>query len=280
MKKIKILHLLWSGRAGGAERFVHDIVKYSDKTKYEHYVCFMLEGGIVANNIQEFCQTRILGVKGARDIRGFVKVMRFIWENDPDVLLVHGTPIILAFLLTFVHKAPKVFFEHGGGLFNARKNREIMIHKLFSWQYDKLLVNSEFMKNILINDLGLKIKKVQTFYLGVDTKEHKRQEKEDIAAFKVELGIGEGIKVIGMVGRFVEQKGWDDFVKIASAVSEKRDDVIFLAIGSGSYLEQIKKESRCLGGKIIFLGERRDIPRILSFMDLSLFTSRWEPFGI
>ena len=46
--KIKVLHILWSGRSGGAERFVRDIAAYSDNTKFEHVVCFLSSGGIIA----------------------------------------------------------------------------------------------------------------------------------------------------------------------------------------------------------------------------------------
>ena len=51
MKKIKVLHVLWTGRIGGAERFIRDIITYSDREKFEHAVCYLSDGGVLAQQI-------------------------------------------------------------------------------------------------------------------------------------------------------------------------------------------------------------------------------------
>jgi glycosyltransferase involved in cell wall biosynthesis len=49
-------------------------------------------------------------------------------------------------------------------------------------------------------------------------------------------------KVIGWVGRLEEQKNWNHFLDIASGLSEKRDELLFLIVGGHYADEKIKKK--------------------------------------
>ncbi|MCE8424488.1 MAG: glycosyltransferase, partial [Candidatus Methanoperedens sp.] len=49
-------------------------------------------------------------------------------------------------------------------------------------------------------------------------------------------------KVIGWVGRLEKEKNWKSFLGIASSLSEKRNDIVFLIIGGYNADESVKKE--------------------------------------
>ena len=68
-KKIKILHILWFGRSGGAQRFVRDIIKYSDKDKFDHAVCFLSDGGAAAPKVEGKSSPRYRAFLQARIVR-------------------------------------------------------------------------------------------------------------------------------------------------------------------------------------------------------------------
>lgn len=86
--------------------------------------------------------------------------------------------------------------------------------------------------------------------------------------------------MIGVVGRLVEQKGMDDFIRVAHEIQKMRQDVVFLIIGDGKKRMTLERMSLQYDVDILFLGDRSDVPDLLSIFDVFLFTSKWEPFGI
>lgn len=99
-------------------------------------------------------------------------------------------------------------------------------------------------------------------------------------------------KLIGWVGRLEEQKNWKHFLQIVSAISEKRNDLLFLVIG-GHYAEgDTKKEFLSLLKKLSLIDRLKWIPYlsydkmpgVYSLIGASggclVATSIIEPFGM
>ena len=63
---------------------------------------------------------------------------------------------------------------------------------------------------------------------------------------------------------------------------KERDDFLLLIVGDGSMKKELKDfvERGQLKDKVIFLGERKDIPEIISCCDFLVLPSRMEGFGI
>jgi glycosyltransferase involved in cell wall biosynthesis len=107
-------------------------------------------------------------------------------------------------------------------------------------------------------------------------------------AVREELGISPDAPVAGIIGRLIEWKGVDYFIKAASLVAEALPDARFLAVGDALYGEQayvdsLEKLCRDLGLKerLIFTGFREDIPAILSAIDVLVYASvQPEPSGL
>ncbi|MBD3379954.1 MAG: glycosyltransferase [Candidatus Omnitrophica bacterium] len=59
------------------------------------------------------------------------------------------------------------------------------------------------------------------------------QRKRNTASWKTRYGIGEAQKIIGAVGRFVDIKGFEYFIRAAIDQLSKRDDVVFVLVGDG-----------------------------------------------
>lgn len=79
---------------------------------------------------------------------------------------------------------------------------------------------------------------------------------------------------ICMVARFSPAKDWNMFLKVAESVFKHRQDVLFLAVGSGETLCFYKQLSQSMGIKNVrFLGHRDDIESIISLCDISLLFS-------
>jgi glycosyltransferase involved in cell wall biosynthesis len=99
-------------------------------------------------------------------------------------------------------------------------------------------------------------------------------------------------KVIGWVGRLEKEKNWKHFLEIASSVSKKRDDLVFLTIGGYSAEEGVKKDFLAMVKRldlidclkwVLYLQYDR-MPGAYSLMGASggclVTTSVLEPFGM
>jgi glycosyltransferase involved in cell wall biosynthesis len=80
------------------------------------------------------------------------------------------------------------------------------------------------------------------------------------------------------VGRLVPQKDLDLFLEAAALLTRKKAGVRFLIVGDGPCRERLERKASQNGlrGKIVFLGERDDIPELLQAADIFWLTSSWE----
>ena len=110
--------------------------------------------------------------------------------------------------------------------------------------------------------------------VGHDSRAHLRQA----------LGIDETCPLIGFVGTVLPEKGWPDFVSVLAKVSAAEPAARLLVVGSvtPAYRGALEAQARELGvaQKIVWAGERADIPKVLSAVDIFVSLSRQETFGL
>jgi glycosyltransferase involved in cell wall biosynthesis len=80
------------------------------------------------------------------------------------------------------------------------------------------------------------------------------------------------------IGRLVEQKNHDLFLRAAAALNQQMSDTHFLIVGDGPLRDALEKQARGLGiaARVSFTGERGDVDAILRTASLFWLTSRWE----
>ncbi|WP_152046272.1 glycosyltransferase [Aureimonas psammosilenae] len=97
------------------------------------------------------------------------------------------------------------------------------------------------------------------------------------------LGIALDAPVIGWVGRLDPKKRVEDFIRGAAVVARQNPAARFLVIGGPDaflphYADELKALAASLGlGEVLhFLGDRADIPELLSALDVFVWLSRGE----
>lgn len=283
MSTVNVLHVLWSGRTGGAERFVRDIIRYSDKGRFRHSVCFLSEGGVLAEQmIQLGASVHYLGMKNGLSLGAGLRFIEVIRREDPRIIHNHVRNYFTNFLLFLFPRIKKVYSEHGGS-FDPKINSPEMdryrrFYQIFVRGYDLVFTNAEYLRQIILGYTRHRPEKVKIYHYGIEPQRY--GDRSWVAAIRSELKIPVQHKVVGIVGRLVEQKGIDDFIRIAAEIRNHRADCSFVVVGDGPLRPQLEALARELRVDIIFLGDRQDLPRLLPVFDLFVFTSRWEPFGI
>ena len=84
---------------------------------------------------------------------------------------------------------------------------------------------------------------------------------------------------VGMVARMNHRyKNHSGFLRIAVQIHERMPDVEFLLAGDGPLRPELERQAAALGlgGRAIFLGDRRDIPAVLASLDVAVLTSDSE----
>jgi polysaccharide biosynthesis protein PelF len=103
------------------------------------------------------------------------------------------------------------------------------------------------------------------------------------AAMRSRLGLTADNVLIGWVGRLDRKKNVEDFIEAAALVAEHNQHARFLVVGGPDafmpeYADGLKDLARRLRleNKLQFLGDRKDIPDLLSSLDIFVWLSRGE----
>ena len=100
---------------------------------------------------------------------------------------------------------------------------------------------------------------------------------------KREIGIPEHHQVVGMVGRYVWEKGYREFFEAAKLVVDVHEDVSFLTVGMTLASERDPVDFSILkqlgiAERVVALEARRDMPDLYAVMDVVVLPSYREGF--
>lgn len=114
------------------------------------------------------------------------------------------------------------------------------------------------------------------------------------ADLREELGLSPNVALIGQIAQITEWKGHDTSIRALADLRRAGLDVHLLLVGqiafggkavrydNHAFMNSLERLVDELGVRhaVHFLGQRRDVPEIMSALDLSLLPSWEEPFGL
>jgi glycosyltransferase involved in cell wall biosynthesis len=158
------------------------------------------------------------------------------------------------------------------------KLRRRILQRLLSLRTHKLYAVADYLREYYIRVVGISARRIDTIYNGVDVEVYAPWNRDVRREEKVKLGFPAGKILIGAVGTLYWVKDPETFLKAASLVLRKRDDVSFLWIGEGPLKSTLQELARELGveGKVVFLGSRDDVSSILATLDVFVLPSLIE----
>ncbi len=288
-RKIRVLHILWSGGIGGAEELMTSVIKYIDSSKFEISVCFLSERGDIYNEISRKGESQLECIEFCNgfDIRGAFRLLKYLKKNKFDIVHCHERNFLSMFILSLFFRRTRKLITHHAGMTTMTDPGDIRMHKknrlfylLFSGAFSKIIAISIYVKDNLIRNIIIKHPdKIAVLYNGIDM--HKFNGTSKISPELQQIR-DSSAKIIGFVGRMVPFKRAPLFVKCASEIVKRDNSFKFIMVGDGPEMEKCRdligqyKLNHCFK----LLGLRRDIPDILRLLDALLFTSEGEGFGI
>ena len=213
-----------------------------------------------------------------------IRTASIIKNGKYDITHTHASKdlwLLVPALKLLRSKVPLILTKHVGSFIKKTD-------RMHTWLYNRLdyaLAISSVIKKNLLETTALSDEKITLHYNGVDTKKFDPQ-KVDRTIIRDEFNVKENEILIGMIARFSEGKGHEEFLSAANELNKYYNHLKFIIVGEASrgednYEKKIKSLAQEYNLKnLIFSGFRSDIPQILNSMDIFAFPSHSEAFGV
>ncbi len=283
-RRINVLYAIDNLLIGGAQELVKTLSFNLNKDSFDVSVCSLLdyEGKGSKEPLTEEIAGRgidvtTLHMKGWEDVEEKAKFIALLNEKKPDILHAHLHPTDLwsIRIAQSVGVPVKVYTKHE--TYHNKTFLERIKHAVYFNRYtDRALAISELSYQHLHKYELIRPYKIHKIFNPVDI-DIFDPSKYSGELVRKEFGIPPSSVVIGNVARHVVRKGIHFFIDTASKVLKNCPGARFILVGYGEEERKYKSMVKSLGIEtcFTFAGPRRDIPEILSAMDIFLFTPIW-----
>lgn len=284
-KKPRVLFVTRSLERGGAERQLVILAAELRRSGWEiAIVCFYSGGAFQAELERAGVRVIDLRKRGRWDTLGFLwRLLRAYRAFNPDI--VHGymhVANMLALLARFTSRRTCVVW--GVRSSNVEWQRYNMLMRPTFWLSCKL---ARYTDCIIANSQsgadyhvvrGYPRSRMFVIPNGIDTgRFHFDPAGRD--RLRAEWGISRNEVLVGIVARFDPMKDHLTFLKAAAVLAGRNSHWRFACVGEGpaSYTDKLRVQARKLGldRRLIFTGERDDMPAVYSAFDIACSSSSW-----
>jgi len=259
------------------------VLKHYPRSEFSPIVCSLRDKGVIGQEIEN------LGIEVVclnRDFnRGFLwtvvkELQSLIKQRNIQIIRTHEYRANLHGRLAALLSRVPCIVASVHNVYNIRDkklNRRIL-NKYLGNYTDKVVAVSEAVKKEILRYDRVTEEKIAVIYNGVDSK---RFTSMNTRSIRSEFHIAPSVPIVGTVGRFFPQKGQKYLLDAIAKLKNKLPHIVVLMIGDGPLRNELENHAKNLGiqNNVIFTGIRRDIPALLSAMDVFVFPSLWEGFG-
>lgn len=280
---IKIVHLITSLESGGAEMMLVKLLTAIDRTRFDGCVVAMTDHGRLIAAIQKLgIPVYTLGFRrGVPSFRGFLAFLHILRRERPHILqtwLYHADLMGLAGsrLCAVPRLAWNLRSSHVDMSCYSRLSGAVLrvAARLARWP-DVVVVNSH-AGQASHTSLGYHPRKWSIIPNGFDTKRY-RPDRDARASVRRELACDPDTPLIGLVARYDPMKDHATFLQAAALLRRRQPNIRFLLVGrdvdtrNRALIEAVATLG--LEGVVSLLGERTDVPRIMTALDVFSLSS-------
>lgn len=282
-ERTRVLHI--AEAAGGIERYLTSLLKYSDSSKIESILlCSQnFDSAKFIDKTSKIDQMQMPHQICLKDLKVISQVRSKIKKYKPDVIYAHSSKAGAYARIAALGLNTRTIYNPHGWAFNmqiskTKKRLYWIIEKLLSHLTDTIICISNFEKETAINTGLTPPKKLHVIKNGIDYDEF----KSSPIITREKLGIPDDAIVIGQVGRLAEQKAPDSFVKMAKLIKNQIPKAYFIIVGDGPLRQQTENLIRMynLSDSFLITGWVDYPISYERLFDISVLLSRWEGFGL
>lgn len=271
--KVSIMHVISDLNFGGAGKYLLDICKHIDKSKFR-VIAVIPEESVLKFHIEKIDGVEIRQIGGIDNRsfswRGVSEINALIGEYRPDI--VHSHACLSARVSAKLKGVKRTFFTRhciqppsSGAKYQVKR----LINRVLS---NEVIAVSKAIEENLISE-GERPENIWLIYNGVELE----REDLDTVDLKSKYGVDPLKSVVTLVGRLEEVKGQENMVEVVKGIDEsiaKNVEVLFVGEGSRRSMleESISKEEL----PIKLLGHVDNIDEIYQISDIVVNTSNSE----
>lgn len=283
MSQLRILHTIRQGNFGGGESHVLDLVKHLNKDRFDSYVLTFSEGKMHDKLRELNIPSYVIESKRPFDLRIRNKVRKLARHLKIDIVHAHGSKACSnCYYLASDLNLPLVYTVHA---WSFRTNMSVMKQHIRKFSERILCRAATRVINVSQSDFmtgkeHFNLTNSVMIPNGVDFKVYNGRYDH---SQKYQLGFRKDDFIVSLIARITYQKDPLTFVR---ALAEIRNEprIKGLIVGDGDLMTEttVLINKLHLQDKIVCVGNRTDVPQILSWVDVYCLPSLWEgmPIGI
>ncbi len=292
--KTKILYLSHSANLAGAEISLLTLLRNLDPTLFDPVVILPTEGPLLdemerlrlktyISPLDRWIRSRWKRRSRADGLAERVQRVTRIIENErPHIIQTNTSVIWEGALAARVNRIPHIWHIHE--ILEGHPRLKPLLPLPLVYQ-----VMDDLSRRIVVVSRAVRVRlaesidpgKIVTIHNGVDVAEARKE--KDYSVLR-ELGLPGGVLVAATVGSLAKEKGHSVLLNAISLVKKKGGRLVVLIVGAGSSSEVRNLKRRIkdlgLGGSVLYLGFRSDVPRILAACDFLIVPSLTEAFSL
>jgi len=274
---------------GGGEVHLLSLISKLNREKYNVFVAYP-GAGPFEKLLKDKSVTPlwVKSLRGKYELLSIFAIMRLIKKYN--IQIVHSyepksafVAMIAASLLRIPAKINTVHlpfytpYWKDSGLRRIRDRIRFLRDIITTYLADKIIAVSEEIREEKIEKQHVSPDKVVTILNGVDSSIFSPEFGDEHYIYR-EFNIPEGTPTIGVISRLEPHKGHAYLLKAMPMVIDRIPEVQLLIIGEGWYEQELRKVVRDhhLEKHVIFTGFQRDIPKVLSGLNLLVLPSLYE----
>ena len=281
-KPIIIAQVMGKWVGGGVESVIMNYYRHLDHSKVQFdFICDEDSTRIPYDEIKKL-GGRVFLVPKYQNLPKYLKALEKLFKENKYRIVHANINTLSVFPLYAAKKAGvPIRISHSHSTSNPKEWKRNLIKNIlrpFSKRYaTDYFACSELAGRYLFGNKAFDRGEVKIIHNAIDVDKFKFDEAAR-KKLRQEFGIKDSTVVIGHVGRFVQQKNHTFLVDVFKEYHKKNPDSKLLLVGSGPLEDEIKKkvERLDLEDSVLFLGQRDDINKLYSVMDVFCLPSLYE----
>jgi glycosyltransferase involved in cell wall biosynthesis len=290
-RRPRVLHLVSSFEIGGTERQAAALLKRLDRDQYDVRLAVLRKSGPfyqeIASYFSEVPEFPLTSFYDANALKQWLRLGRLIRRERISVL--HAHDFYSSFFGTVAARM--------SGIRSIASQRHLKLsdRRVHDWGgrfthrlADRVVVNSEAVKKHLVASGAAQPAKIVVIKNGLVLTDDelrvsgleggakiKRQRHDELCGA---LGLDRTSKLIGVVARLHPVKGHRVLLEAAAQIVRVKSKAYFLLVGDGPLRSEIEERLTRLGlsDRVLLLGDRTDVARLLLSFDLFVLPSLQE----
>jgi sugar transferase (PEP-CTERM/EpsH1 system associated) len=281
---VNICHVVENLNRGGLERVVIELVKAQVAAGHNcQVVCLYDRGGLAGELDAIGVPVVACNKRTGLDLPAMWRMRRALRRHRTRVLHSHNSiPHYYAVLSSLGIGLKRVInTRHGMGDYNASSRREFLF-RLSMRLTDVAASVCEAAMARLAATGAAPVAKLVAVPNGIHPGQFRPANPQARDALAAELGFAAGTLLVGFVGRLNWAKDLCTLIEAFALVERQRDDVALVLVGDGDQRQALQScaEAAGIAERVVFLGDRSDVPALLAAFDVFAMSSISEGYSI